>query len=96
MKRVTTALAVIPLVLLLSFCSGVGRPRSEGPIAYRAIALDAELYGSVEALQPSCDAGPLLRRRDLRLRNRDALSVVFSSREENWLREVDSNHYRTR
>jgi hypothetical protein len=39
------------------------------------------------------DAGPLPRRRDPRLRNRDALSVAFSSREENWLREVDSNHY---
>jgi len=25
----------------------------QGPIAYRAIALDAELYGSFEALQPS-------------------------------------------
>ena len=30
------------------------------------------------------------------LRNRDAPSVAFSSREENcWLREVDSNHYQT-
>ena len=65
----------------------------QGPIAYRAIALDAELYGSVEALQPSHATPDRCFADWPRLRNRNAPSVAFSSREENWLREVDSNHY---
>jgi hypothetical protein len=58
----------------------------QGPIAYRAIALDAELYGSVEALQPSRATPDRCFADWPRLRNRNAPSVAFSSREEKSLR----------
>jgi hypothetical protein len=58
----------------------------QGPIAYRAIALDAELYGSVEALQPSHATPDRCFADWPRLRNRNAPSVAFSSREEKSLR----------
>ena len=62
----------------------------QGPIAYRAIALEAELYGSVEALQPSHATPDRCFADWPRLRNRNAPSVAFSSREETgsakWIR----------